>query len=81
MVRSRLVLLSAIFATLVVALAVVRPPSPAVTTPAAIRTESTATIAASGVYGRGYRVSMLVHLNRCIPRPRIGRSETPARKK
>ena len=31
----------------------------------------TATIAASGGYGRGYRVSMSVHLNGCIPRLRI----------
>jgi hypothetical protein len=40
----------------------------------AILTESTATIAASGGYGRGYRVSMSVHLNGCIPRPRIRRA-------
>ena len=42
--------------------------------PRKVLTESTATIAASGGYGRGYRVSMSVHLNGYIPRPRIRRA-------
>ena len=68
MVRSR-VLLSAIFATLGVALAgCAAPLSRGNHTPAGHPYgKPTATIAASGVYGRGYRPSMLVHLTGVSP--------------
>ena len=75
MVRSR-VLLSAIFATLGVALAGCAAPLSRGYYAGGYPYGITATIAAGGVYGRGYRVSMLVHLNGCIPRPRIRRLST-----
>ena len=73
MVRSR-VLLSAIFATLGVALAGCAAPLSRGYYAGGYPYGIHGYYCGEWSVGRGYRVSMLVHLNGCIPRPRIRRS-------